>query len=62
MSKTGPMTWTYRGVDVYRAEPNSSGIRWYARTNTGWTVGPTLRADTKDGMKALIREAIANAN
>jgi hypothetical protein len=56
------MTWTYRGVDVYRAEPNSSGIRWYARTNTGWTVGPTLRADTKDGMKALIREAIANAN
>lgn len=42
-------TWTYKGIDVYRADPNSSGIRWYARTRTG-----ILRADTKASMRDLI--------
>lgn len=41
--------WTYKGIDVYRADVNSSGIRWYARTGTG-----TLRADTKESMRSLI--------
>jgi hypothetical protein len=41
--------WTYKGIDVYRADVNSSGIRWYARTSAG-----TLRADTKAGMRDLI--------
>ena len=44
--------WTYRGVDVWPAEPNSTGIRWYARTE-GFP--PILRADSKDGMRELIR-------
>ena len=40
--------WTYKGVDVFAADRNSSGIRWYARTSGG-----ILRSDTKDGMKNL---------
>lgn len=43
--------WTYKGVDVFRAVPNASMIRWYARTDTG-----TLRADTKANMRKLINE------
>lgn len=38
------------GVLVYRAGINGSGIRWY-------TIQPTiLRADTKAGMRELIKE------
>lgn len=44
--------WTYKGVDVYPADRNSSGIRWYARTYSGEGV---LRADTKDGIRRLIK-------
>ncbi len=46
--------WTYRGVNVYPAGLNSSGIRWYA---LGYQLGlgMTLKADTKAGMRELIR-------
>jgi Leu/Phe-tRNA-protein transferase len=45
--------WTYYGVDVFPADRNSSGIRWYARTPAG-----ILRADTKESMRQLIRESL----
>ena len=41
--------WTYKGIDVFPADLNSSGIRWYARTGTG-----ILRADSKASMRDLI--------
>lgn len=41
--------WTYKGITVYRADRNSSGIRWEAFTDRG-----RLRSDTKQGMKQLI--------
>ena len=43
-------SWTYKGIDIYPAERNSSGIRWYSRN-------PHLRADTKAGMRQLINES-----
>lgn len=49
--------WTYKGTDIWPAEPNCSGLRWYARTGDGqWKPGtpPVLRADTKQGMRELI--------
>lgn len=46
--------WKYKRVNVYPATLNSSGIRWYARE--GW--GYTLRADTKEGMRQLIRKQL----
>lgn len=42
--------WQYRGRWVYPAELNGSGVRWH-------TIAPTLRADTKAGIRQLIREA-----
>ncbi len=45
--------WTYKGIDVSRADRNSSGIRWEAFTQYG-----RLRADTKEGMKQLINEVL----
>lgn len=47
--------WTYKGVDVFPADMNASGIRWYAR-NVG--DAPTLRADTKQGMRELVTSHI----
>jgi hypothetical protein len=44
--------WTYKGVDVFRADRNASGIRWYARVGTGIA----LRADTKASMRELIND------
>jgi hypothetical protein len=44
--------WTYMGVNVYRCEPNGSGMRWHAMPGAG----RVLKADTKDGMRELIRE------
>tara|TARA_R110000868_G_scaffold188768_3_gene431546 strand:+ start:9030 stop:9182 length:153 start_codon:yes stop_codon:yes gene_type:complete len=44
----------YMGVNIYRASLNSSGIRWYASTGSGWV----LKADTLDGIKALIRKVL----
>lgn len=43
--------WTYKGVDVYPADRNSSGIRWYARHPLAPAV---LRSDTREGMRHLI--------
>lgn len=45
--------WMYRGLWILPADRNSSGIRW-----TVWLEkdGLRLRAVTKDGMRALIRE------
>jgi hypothetical protein len=43
--------WTYKGVMVFRADRNSSGIRWYARMASAPAV---LRADTKASMRQLI--------
>lgn len=42
--------WGYKGIFVQPADFNSSGIRWMARTP--W--GPTLRADSKAGMRELV--------
>jgi catechol-2,3-dioxygenase len=49
--------WTYKGIDVYQADPNGSGIRWYARVP--WDDTPTLRADSKISMRALINKTLA---
>jgi hypothetical protein len=43
------MMWTYYGVNVYPCGRNNSGLRWEAYC------GRNLRADTKDGMRDLIR-------
>lgn len=42
---------TYYGVDIWHADRNSSGIRYYARTPRG-----VVRADTLGGIRAAIRE------
>lgn len=50
--------WTYKGVTVYPASLNSSGIRWYARClldSAAQLNAYNLRADTKQGMRQLIR-------
>lgn len=44
--------WVYKGFNVYPAELNSSGIRWYAFSG----LGAVLKADTKQGMRRLITE------
>ena len=44
------MMWTYKGVNIYPANRNGSGIRWYAYTGRGYS----LRADTKASMRQLI--------
>jgi len=49
--------WQYRGMMVYPADMNSSGIRWICRTVT--TQCP-LRSDTKEGMRELIRIYLGN--
>ncbi len=46
--------WMYKGVEVWPADRNSSGIAWYARSIFS---SPTLRADTKQGMRQLITHA-----
>ena len=48
--------WTYKGVNIDRAMPNSSGIRWYSLSPVG---GIVLRADTKAAMRRLITEHLA---
>ena len=45
------MMWTYKGVNIWRADRNGSGIRWEAFTDNG-----RLRADTKQSMSDLINE------
>lgn len=52
--------WTYKGIDIYPADPNTSGIRWHARIPDSPTVN-SFRADTKEGMRELINDhLIAN--
>lgn len=41
---------TYKGYNIFRADPNSFGIRWYCRIGNY----RTLRADTLQGIKNLI--------
>lgn len=45
------MPWTYYGVTVHLAGINASGIRWWAILDSG----QSLRADTKNGMRELVR-------
>jgi hypothetical protein len=45
--------WTYKGLDVYPAGLNGSGIRWYARSPWG-----ILRADSKASMRELVTETM----
>jgi hypothetical protein len=44
----------YRGVVILPADRNSSGIRWTARLNDG----TRLRADTLQGIRQMIRQAL----
>lgn len=46
----------FHGVVILRADRNSSGIRWTARTNKG----DRLRADTLANIRTLIRRASQN--
>lgn len=46
------VNWIYKGIVVFGADRNGSGIRWYARNGSGLT----LRADTKAGMRRLITD------
>lgn len=46
--------WTYYGVTVDRAGVNSAGIRWSALVSFPGYAG-FLRADSKEGMRELIR-------
>jgi len=41
--------WTYKGVVVLPADRNTSGIRWYARTDSG-----RILADCKASMRKMI--------
>ncbi len=43
--------WTYKGVNVYPAGLNASGIRW-------WALNGQLRADTKESMRQLINKEL----
>ena len=43
--------WAYKGVKVYPARPNATGIRWTSAPVDG--IGQ-LHADTKAGMRDLI--------
>lgn len=52
--------WNYKGVTVFPASLNSSGIRWCASSiEIRWCAlrpgNITLRSDTKQGMRELIR-------
>ena len=46
----------FKGVPIFSAGVNSSGIRWTARVNEA-----RLRADTLKGMRALITDALKGA-
>lgn len=45
--------WAYKGLLIFPAGVNSSGIRWYARSPWG-----ILRADSKTSMRHLITETL----
>jgi len=50
--------WTYKGVDIYPAGRNMSGLRWTATIaddrRFSESTPPNLMADTKQGMRELI--------
>lgn len=46
--------YTHRGVSIYAAGSNSSGIRWWALIDGAGF----LRADTIEGMRRLINETL----
>lgn len=48
--------WEFKGVNVHPAGRNSSGIRWWAFVPVGHGQMDTLRADTKQSMRQLIRD------
>lgn len=56
MKSTERKAHIYCGVVILPADRNSSGIRWTANVGTGIT----LRADTLQGIRELIREAKNN--
>lgn len=45
--------WCYRGHDIYPADANSSGIRWYTRHPA---LG-MLRADSKRSMRRMLADS-----
>jgi hypothetical protein len=47
-------SWYYFGVTIDPAGRNASGVRWSALVSLPGYAG-FLRADTKDGMRELIR-------
>ena len=47
-------THTYMGHTIYRADPNSSGIRWMCRGCGDYP----LRTDTLENMRSAIRVAL----
>ena len=53
-SREGEM-WTYKGIDVFPHDLNSMGLRWDAHSPWG-----RLRADTKQGMRELITQTMAD--
>lgn len=55
IKQTDRPMWTYKGINIYPADRNSSGIRWYARMGLGYA----LKADTKEGMRRLITAELA---
>lgn len=59
MSSKARKVWTYKGVNVYPAAPNATGIRWSSAPVEG--IG-TLRADTKAGMRELITHYLKREN
>jgi len=46
--------FTYRNKDVYKANANTTGIKYYCRTSTG----VKLQADTITGIKELINRRL----
>lgn len=44
---------TYMGITIYRCSANSSGMRWFALTDSG-----RVMADTLAGVKELIKERV----
>lgn len=48
-----PLPFTYYGIDVRPLKPNNMGLRYETSVMSDIT---HLRADTKEGMKELIRD------
>lgn len=52
-----PLARDYRGITLWPASPNSSGIRWHCFTPRG-----PRRADTLAGIKAAVRDAMTTSD